>query len=110
MRAKLIAIVLLLSLWPSGAEICEMIVHRVEYGDQVHAAADRHGTTPIGTGEHGCSGTLHFCSCCAGPPLAIARTVVMLHPDRHAILVPVLATGAKPESDAPAPELRPPIA
>ena len=104
---SLVALVLVVALWPGAGELIEQTVHVVQYGDLPHD--DDHGATPLGQDEHGCSGTLHLCQChqpapviTAGAAVAIAR----LDAKRPTVaLEPVVRVGV----GMTAPPTRPPI-
>lgn len=109
-RSRFLALLLVLSIWPATGETLEYVVHWAQYGDTAHAAGDQHGRAPIGTGEHGCSGMFHLCSCHAASQVAMPSPVPM--PPR---LVPdgerdALASRERRGCEAPAPLIRPPIA
>lgn len=85
-----------------------MVVHWAEYGDLAHADQDRHGSSPIGTDEHGCSGTFHLCGCHTANLIASVVTDVRSFSslDPGTCHEPVTHDGV----DAMAPPIRPPIA
>jgi hypothetical protein len=61
---RITALMALLLVFPGAMEGLENAVHLIGQGHLAHAgeAADRHAPP---TREHGCTGTFHFCSCCA---------------------------------------------
>ena len=108
MRIRILALALVLAILPTTGELLELVVHWAQHGDVAHQVGDDHGSAPLGTDEHGCSGTFHLCpchtaqattppSCDVAPPVTLARRIDALGP------VPRLGLGA------PAPSFRPPI-
>lgn len=72
--AVLRAVVVVLLLWtllPGTWELAENVSHLIRDGHLAHAAATGHSHSEPGP-EHGCSGTLHFCSCHVSPHGLIA--------------------------------------
>lgn len=68
------AVVVPLLLWtllPGTWELAENVVHLICDGHLAHAAGAEHSHSKPGD-EHGCSGTLHFCSCHVSPHGLIA--------------------------------------
>ena len=109
MRIRILALALVLAILPTTGEMLELVVHLARHGDVAHEVGDDHGSAPMGTDEHGCSGTFHLCPChtaqattpaaCDVPPrVTMARRIDALGPPARGGL------------DAPAPSFRPPIA
>lgn len=101
----------MLAILPATMELVELVVHWAAYGDLADAAGDTHGTSPMGEDEHGCSGTLHFCSCHAGQtaqsPARLLTTTSVPRMAATTGLPPVVSLlGLLPAM----PDLRPPIA
>jgi hypothetical protein len=71
-----ITALLLWALVPGLGEILENAVHLAQEGHSAHAAADGDYHQQSGA-EHGCTGTVHLCSCCVSlsflPTQAIAQ-------------------------------------
>jgi len=107
---RILALLLAFAMFPSAMEAVEVAVHLVQHGDFAHGDQDEHASTPLGTDEHGCSGTFHLCSCHHNAASSgTGRVAVMVGTDvTHAItnLAPVSRDGEA----APAPPIRPPIA
>jgi len=110
MWSRLLAVLLVLAMWPALGETVETVVHLAEHGDLAHDPADHPGESPLGSDEHGCSGTFHLCAAghvnMAGPQ-AVAMTASA--PAR----LPAPRTPAPLDEsgrDAPLPPIRPPIA
>ena len=109
MRARFLAFLLVLSIVPSSMELIEIAVHWIEHGDLAHADADGHGSSALGTDEHGCSGTFHLCGCHTASVLApsIAVDIRAFNSlDPGGCFEPVTRDGLS----ATAPPIRPPIA
>ena len=72
-----ISVLLLWALIPGVGEVLENAVHFAQEGHSAHAvpAGDHHD--PPGP-EHGCSGTLHLCSCCASLSFLSAHVVAQV--------------------------------
>lgn len=109
-RSRILALLLVLAVIPSGMELVELAVHIVRYGDVAHADKHDKSTKPIGSDEHGCSGTFHVCSChqvvSATTPLATTVVCLRAPVESLAIIFPLDRTGEA----AQAPPVRPPIA
>ncbi len=109
-RSRILALLLVLAVVPSGMELVELTVHIVRYGDVAHADQHDTSTKPIGSDEHGCSGTFHVCSChqvvSAMTPLATAVACIRVPAESLVIAFPLDRTGEA----AQAPPVRPPIA
>ena len=107
-RARILALLLTLSIVPSTMELVEAVVHWVEHGDSAHG--DGHETSAFGgTDEHGCSGTFHLCPCHTANVLASAVVLdlnVYSFLDFEACVAPASRIG----QGATAPPIRPPIA
>lgn len=110
MWSRLIAVLLVLALWPALGETVELVAHVIAHGDLAHASADSHDEGPLGANEHGCGGTFHLCSAghvnVSSPPgvavgVAVAPRVWSL---------PLSAPLGMRGCDVPAPPIRPPIA
>lgn len=69
-----IAILLLGTLVPGVGEIVENALHLAREGHLAHGApeGDDHDA-PLP--EHGCTGTLHLCSCCVSPGVILTQPV-----------------------------------
>jgi len=63
---------MLLALVPGVGELLENTMHLVLEGHMAHAAPDGDSHTPWGD-EHGCTGAMHFCSCC------VSQTFIQTH-------------------------------
>lgn len=106
---RLIALLLVVALWPGASELIEQTVHAVEHGDLAHDSGDEHDSTPLGQDEHGCSGTLHLCQCHQPAPVITASgAVVVASVDAEQATV-VLAPVARIGVGVTAPPTRPPI-
>lgn len=109
-RSRILALLLVLAIIPSGMELVELAVHIVRYGDVAHADQHDKSTKPIGSDEHGCSGTFHLCSChqvvSATTPLATTVVCLRAPGESLAVIFPLDRTGEA----AQAPPVRPPIA
>jgi hypothetical protein len=108
-RARFLALLLVLAIWPSTGETAEYVVHWIQYGDAAHAAGDAHEESPIGADEHGCSGMFHLCSCHA-PSQGTLPRLAELAPhfppaDQRPLVTPTGGHGC----EARAPLIRPPI-
>ena len=76
MWSRLLAVLLVLAMWPGLSELVELAQHAVEHGDIAHDQSDEHDSAPLGEDEHGCSGTFHLCPCHSPTPaMASADTV-----------------------------------
>ena len=111
MKARWLALLLVLAIAPGTMEIVERAVHFAKYGDLADADGDKHGTSPLGADEHGCSGTFHFCGCHGSPGLRTTdriATIVPFAPPSLPSGLPLVSSlhGLLP----PMPDLRPPIA
>jgi hypothetical protein len=62
-RATVVCAVLAWTLVPGINELAENLGHLAREGHLAHAAPDGDRHEPIGP-EHGCTGTVHLCSCC----------------------------------------------
>lgn len=106
-RARILAILLTLSILPSTMELVEAVVHWAQHGDSAHG--DDHDSTALGTDEHGCSGTFHLCACHTAS--VVAPSVVT---DLSVYSFLEYEAGVEPASHvglgATAPPIRPPIA
>ena len=67
-----ITVLLLSALVPGLGEIFENAVHLATEGHLAHAAPDGDHHESPGP-EHGCSGTMHLCSCCVSPSFALTQ-------------------------------------
>src|SRR5688572_3511361 len=63
LRIRILALALVLAILPTTGEMLELVVHLARHGDVAHEVGDDHGSAPMGTDEHGCSGTFHLCPC-----------------------------------------------
>ena len=100
-----ITALLLWALVPGSGELLENAVHLVREGHSAHAApeGDRHDPP---TPEHGCSGIVHLCSCCASSsflPAQATPQVPALESRRF-----VLTADAHPPAMSPGGVYRPP--
>lgn len=109
-RSRILALLLVLAVIPSGMELVELAVHIAKYGDVAHADQHDKSKSPLGSDEHGCSGTFHICSChqvvTATTPLTATVDCVRAPAQSLAIVFPLDRTGEA----AQAPPVRPPIA
>jgi len=68
-----IAVLAVYCMIPGAGAIVENVIHLVESGYTAHALDDedheRQGP------EHGCSGTMHVCSCCQSPVFVCAKVI-----------------------------------
>ena len=108
---RLVALILVLAMWPAAGETFELVVHVAEHGDLGHGADDEHESTPFGESEHGCSSTFHLCGAAFSAPMRVTPHVTALavpHTarDLSELPAPTDAVGV----DDPAPLMRPPIA
>jgi hypothetical protein len=107
-RARIVALLIVLSIVPSSMELIEVAVHWIEHGDLAHGDQDGHDTSALGTDEHGCSGTFHLCGCHTASVLAPSIATVV-HGfdaiDTRMCFTPVTRAGL----GAMAPPIRPPI-
>jgi hypothetical protein len=106
-RARILALLLTLSIVPSTMELVEAVVHWAEHGDSAHG--DGHGSSALGTDEHGCSGTFHLCACHTASvvaPSVVLDLNVYSFLDHEACFEPASRVGL----GATAPPVRPPIA
>jgi len=106
-RARILAIVLTLSILPSTMELIEAVVHWAEHGDSAHG--EDHHSSALGTDEHGCSGTFHLCACHTASAVAPSVVVDLASYgflDNEACIAPASHVGL----GATAPPIRPPIA
>ena len=114
MRARVLAILLVVSMWPSAAESAELVVHWARFGDVADSAGDRHASTPFGGDdergctEHGCTPMFHVCGCHSGT-MAPANTFAAVAPIEAARRVSVAEPPAHEGVSGPPPALRPPI-
>ncbi len=110
MWSRILALILVLALWPALGETVEIAMHLAQHGDLAHEPTDHHDGSPLGADEHGCSGTFHLCASGHVSALSAPRvTVVVTRPSRTpapAIAAPLDELGR----DAPIPPIRPPIA
>ncbi|MCE9572299.1 MAG: hypothetical protein K8W52_04020 [Deltaproteobacteria bacterium] len=115
MRARILALLLVLVLWPSAAETIEQVAHWARFGGAAHAG-DGHAAPcndddddPRGCTEHGCTPTFHVCGCHGTPMNTAGVAVAVPRPtaSHRAISAAPLALEGRP---AAAPQLRPPIA
>ena len=77
-RRKVLALLLVIGLTPSVAELIEWGVHLVRHGDFAHADSGSH-SQKTDSEEHGCSTLFHACSCHASSlstPAGAPRLVV----------------------------------
>lgn len=107
-RARILALLLVLSIVPSTMELVEAVVHWAEHGDSAHG--EGHDSSALGgTDEHGCSGTFHICPCHTANVLAPSVVLdlnVYSFLDYEACSAPASRGGL----GATAPPIRPPIA
>jgi hypothetical protein len=109
-KTSVLALLLVLAIAPGVSELAELVVHYAKYGDVADHTGDRHEESPLGVGEHGCSGTFHLGHCQSGqaasigPAIAMTTTSIVQTPPPMPL--PRSLHGLSP----PAPELRPPIA
>ncbi len=75
---KLLALLLVFSMTPGGAEIVENAVHLATDGHTAHSIDDA-AHAPEGD-EHGCSGTMHLCACHSSPSFLVAEVGVSVLP------------------------------
>jgi hypothetical protein len=71
---------LLLMLWalvPGVGEAVENGLHLVLEGHMAHAAPEGDSHTPW-EDEHGCTGAMHFCSCCVSQTFIAVQVVAQL--------------------------------
>ena len=114
MRARVLAILLVVSMWPSAAESAELVVHWARFGDIADAQGDRHGSTPFGGDEdhgcteHGCTPMFHLCSCHNGA-MAPSDHVAIKTPVELPSVVPTAEPMVREGCADAAPALRPPI-
>lgn len=90
-------------------ELIELAVHWAEHGDVAHGEEDGHGSSALGTDEHGCSGTFHLCGCHTASVLTPSIATIVESFDSLAFgacFEPVTRDGL----GATAPPIRPPIA
>ncbi|HSR99716.1 MAG TPA: hypothetical protein VLM79_21835 [Kofleriaceae bacterium] len=111
MKARWIALLLVLAITPGVMEVVELAVHWTAYGDVADAAGDTHNGEPLGKGEHGCSGTFHLGSCANNQlvPLSADTVITVAMPESASfgvVMNLVALVGCLP----PSPALRPPIA
>jgi len=107
MRAVLIAL-LIHGLAPALGEVVEAAVHYTVEGYLAGGEAGRPDPCDEGD-ENGCGTTEHHCLCCASQPV-VASPVRILLPSGPAATRPVVVVERLASLDAPAPQLRPPIA
>ncbi len=88
---RLVALLIAFVLMPGAAEVVENAAHIVSDGHTAHAVDDA-DHAPRGE-EHGCSGTLHVCSCHASPSFILGNVAFALGPPR--VLSSALATEAE---------------
>ncbi len=88
-------------------DVIESAIHLAEHGDLAHDSHDR-GGAPLGSGEHGCSGTFHLCG----------HSASMISPSQLVVVSMTLSletnqSAFPPDSclseGATAPPIRPPI-
>jgi hypothetical protein len=100
---RILAVVLIVVMMPSGAELVELGLHLIEHGDIAHADHE----SPEGD-EHGCSGLFHTCACHSNGSLPSVRP-----PTLAIIESPEVATPLDPRDALglgnPPPPVRPPI-
>ena len=110
MWSRLLAVLLVLAIWPALSETVETVVHVAEHGDLAHDPADHPGENPLGSDEHGCSGTFHLCSAghvnMAGPQAVAFTATAQPRLPAPGTTAPLVESG----SEAPMPPIRPPIA
>lgn len=110
MLVRLLALLVMLSMFPSATELVELTAHVVRYGDLDLDHADEHdrGQAPLGADEHGCSGTYHLCSCHHGAP-ATMPSALALEVHDSAQLFPSFEPPDRFGTVTEAPPIRPPI-
>lgn len=109
----MLALLLILAIAPSMSELVELVIHYAAFGDVADHDGDPHGDrTPLGQGEHGCSGTFHLGSCHSGQPTTgVASTPTIADATAPRVDVSVIDLPTDLHGlGAAAPELRPPIA
>lgn len=110
MRSRLLALLLVLAIWPALGETVELVVHLAEHGDLAHDLTDEHAGVPLGADEHGCSALFHLCSSgqvsATTPGSAVAAVTAPVGMLAPPIAPPLDRLGC----DAPMPPIRPPIA
>lgn len=109
MFVRVIAVLLVLALWPGTAELAEAAVHLTEHGDLAHGAGDEHGGTPLGQDEHGCSGAFHLCSCHCAPSVTAALPLALAVVTFEGALVASRVPRDRGGRGLTAPPTRPPI-
>ena len=110
MWSRLLAVLLVLAMWPALGETVETVVHLAEHGDLAHDPTDHPDENPLGSDEHGCSGMFHLCATghvsVTYSPIAPASVRRPAPPQLLGVTEPLEARG----QDAPMPPIRPPIA
>lgn len=110
MWSRVVALVLVLALWPALGETVETVVHFASHGDLAHERGDDHDDAPLGQDEHGCSGTFHLCASGQPPALSGPRAIATVEVPRSIVAPAMLAPLDGGGCGAPLPALRPPIA
>jgi hypothetical protein len=108
LRVWLLSLLLVLSLLPT-MEVVEAAVHLVEHGDLAHGDSDGHGTSALGSDEHGCSGTFHLCGCHSASVITPTPSELQAHHAPSSRTASFVSTG-RDGLGATAPPHRPPIA
>lgn len=110
MWSRLLAVLLVLAIWPALSETVELAVHFADHGDLAHDPAGHPDDRPLGTDEHGCSGTFHLCAGGQAGVIGPAQvTLAAIAPPRVRVTRPSAPLDAS-GLDAPMPPIRPPIA
>lgn len=108
---RLLILLVTLAVVPVAGDVMETTVHAIEYGDLAHAPGDEHESAPCGQDEHGCTPTMHLCTCHPSAPVVPTVMAVVATPPTSA--PPAQMTWMLLGSDdrgAMAPPTRPPIA
>lgn len=86
---RVVVSLLLLGLFlPGTEEVVENTGHLLRHGHLAHARpdGDTHGDPPV---EHGCTGTLHLCSCCTSVSFLLATaTELSTEPASEPLFIP----------------------
>jgi len=106
---RLLAIILVLALWPALGELIELAAHAVEHGDLAHADDDEHDAAPLGEDEHGCSGSFHLCPCHHPSPVVNSTVAAAVESEATSALSAHLAPAIEVGVGLAAPPTRPPI-
>jgi hypothetical protein len=107
--SRLLALLLVLALWPALGETVELVVHLADHGDLAHDPAGEHEESPLGDDEHGCSALFHLCAsghAAASMPGLMVVATATLRTAAPRIPAPLDERGCGPRT----PPIRPPIA